>query len=679
MACQYATHVDYLIKLDIEASELTVRYCDTTLAEKLVFTKNGDKLTFCEATTERKQESTNLIAKYQVGDEVRELIFSVRSKGVTITSPEKLRLTGPSSFDENSRPMSLGEHDFFRSGYGTACSTLDDMLFDVKNDRALVVEGDCGKRFLYNYNTKSYDIDALLEGDVFIKLEQNIYEKLYDITYAPINKNATFKKPPVGWMTWYALKFTVTEENVLNNAKWLSENLGRYGVDTVWIDWEWCHDRGVADNLRPDAIRYPNGLKYVSDKIKEYGLVPSLWIGFSTERTENDYMREHPEIVLAVEPYWCGDYFFDFSHPTYMNEYLPMALKQVDDWGFVGVKFDTLAPGIRAMERHREKMYNPDKSSQKLFRELISKTREVLGKDRFMLSCCAVGDGEVLWTCDMFEAARIGADVFKWGEFVNNSVRRAMRYYPFHNVVFYNDPDCIIAREEFSNMEQLKSRAAFVSMLGLPVTLGDNLPELPEDRVEILRRSIPALDIHTMDLKRTIPRDVVVTSLVIDNQVHNYNLVSVFNTTDADVTETLRLDKLGIEAKDYVYYEYYSGSMQDVDSGVITANLKPFETKIYAIREKKAHPQIVSTNRHLTQGAIEITEMAWNDGERTLSFSADLVGNDRYTVTVRVPDGYQLKSQNGFDSAEEENGVLKLTVTAPLNESRSFQVVFNKK
>ena len=68
--------------------------------------------------------------------------------------------------------------------------------------------------------------------------------------------------------------------------------------------------------------------------------------------------------------------------------------------------------------------------------------------------------------------------------------------------------------------------------------------------------------------------------------------------------------------------------------------------------------------------------MAWNDEERTLSFSADLVGNDRYTVTVRVPDGYQLKSQNGFDSAEEENGVLKLTVTAPLNENRSFQVVF---
>lgn len=677
MSCQYATYADYWVKLDLDTSEITIRFGKKKLAEKLIFTKNGEKLCFSEAGTEWLQESNDLVAKYQVGEETRWVNLAVGDGGVTITAMEALRFSAVSGFGEGSRPMSLKSHDFFRSGYGTACSTLDDMLFEISSDSALVVAGDCGKRFLFNHATKTYDIEASVQGDVLIKWEENLYANRYTINYSPINKNATFKKPPVGWMTWYALMYEVNEERVLNNAKWLNENLNRYGVDTMWIDWEWCHDKGVADNLKPDAIRYPNGMKYVSDKIKECGLVPSLWIGFSTERTENDYMREHPEILLTDnDPFWCGNYFFDFSNPTYINEYLPTALKQVDDWGYEGVKFDTLAPGIRSHERNREKMYDPERTTKELYRDVIKKTREVLGKDRFILSCCAMNDSDILWACEMFEAARVGADVFNWNEFVNNSVKRTMRYYPFHNVVFYNDPDCIIAREEHSTMEQLKSRAAFVSMLGLPVTLGDDLPALPEERVEILKRSIPALDIYTMDFSRVLPRDVVVTNLMIDNEVQSYCLVSVFNTTEKDLTETICLEDLGIDSKSLLYYEYYSGVMRDVDNSVITATLKPFETKIYAIREKLIYPQIVSTNRHITQGAIEIKALGWDEEKRTLSLTADLVGQDAYTVSVRVPQGFAYASQSGFDAIAEENSLLKLTVTAAENETRTFEVCF---
>lgn len=676
MACQYATYTDYYVKLDLETSELLIRKGERILAEKLVFVKNGQKLCFCEAFTERAQKANVLTVKYQAGAEMRELTISVGNRGVVINSRETLGLKGKTTFGEGIRAMSTDQHDFFRSGYGIACTPLDDMLFDTQTDCGFVISGETGRRFRFNHETNVFEIDVLIQKEICIKFEENMYADRYDITYSPVNKNTTFKKPPVGWMTWYALQFDVTEERVLNNAKWLSENLNRYGVDTMWIDWEWCHDQGVAHNLKPDPNRYPNGMKYLADEIKKYGLVPSLWIGFSTERMETDYMKEHPEIVLAIDPYWCGDYFFDFSHPTYMNEYLPMALKQLDDWGFVGVKFDTLGPGIRAHERHRGKMYNPDLSSRRLFRDLIKKTREVLGKDRFMLSCCAVGDAEVLWTCDMFEAARIGADVFTWEEFVNNTVGRVMRYYPFHNVVFYNDPDCVIAREEHSTMEQLKSRAAFVSMLGLPVTLGDDMPALPEERVEIMRRSIPVLDIHTMDFCHTGKKDVVITNLTVDTDVQRYNLVSVFNTTDKDITETVYLDYLGIDTKEPIAYEYYSGVMQEVDSGIITSVLKPFETKIYAIREKTACPQIVSTNRHVTQGIIELKKDEWNESKRTLSLTAELVGQDLYTVSVRIPESYQFKEQKGFDDAEIESGILKLYVTVDENETRDFEIVF---
>ncbi len=676
MSFQYATYDDYMVKLDLTTAEISIRCGQVVLAEKLTFYKNGKKLCFTEADTDWLLTSNDLVAKYYEEDESRVLRLSVHQDGVTIKAIECLQMKGVCSFGADARPMSLEKHNFFRSAYGPAATTLDDMLFDMEKDAAFIMKGDCGKRFRFNHEEQVFEIDARINGEVSLFYEEEIYKRKYKINYKPISKDVTFKKPPVGWMTWYALTFDANEKTVMANVTWLEEHLNRYGVDTIWIDWEWYHDAGF-DTFHPDTTRYPKGMKQLSDDIRKHGLSPSLWVAFAREWEVNDYMREHPEIMLAIDQFWCGKYFFDYSNPTYLEDFLPKALRQVDEWGFEAVKFDTLAPGIRAQERFHQHMYNPEMTSKEAYRKVAEVTREVLGKDRYLLSCCAANDSDILWACDKFEAARVGADVFQWGEFIESAVKRVARYYPFHNVVFYNDADCVIAREEYSTIEQVKSRTAFISMLGLPVTLGDDMPTLSQDRVEIIKRSIPVLDIHTTDLNRTEFADVTITNLTVDTKLQRYNLVNVFNTTEEVVTETVCLDALGIDAKDLVYYEYYSGETQDVANGTITASLKPFETKIYAIREKTVHPQIISTNRHVTQGAIEIVALAWNDKARTLSFKADLVGEDLYTVSVRVPEGYTFAKQNGFDTAVCEDNILKLSVTVPENETRSFEVIFN--
>jgi len=675
MSFQYATYDDYMVKLDLTTAEISIRCGQVMLAEKLTFYKNGKKLCFTEADTDWLQTSNDLVAKYYEEDESRVLRLSVHQDGVTIKAAECLQMKGVCSLGADVRPMSLEKHDFFRSAYGPAATTLDDMLFDMEKDVAFIIKGDCGRRFRFNHEEQHFEINACINGEVSLFYEEEIYKRKYKINYKPINKDVTFKKPPVGWMTWYALTFDANEETVMANVTWLEEHLNRYGVDTIWIDWEWYHDAGF-DTFHPDTIRYPKGMKQLSDDIRKHGLSPSLWVAFAREWEVNDYMREHPEIMLTITPFWCGNYFFDYSNPTYLEDFLPKALRQVDEWGFEAVKFDTLAPGVCSHERFHQHMYNPELTSKEAFRKVAEVTREVLGKDRYLLSCRAANDSDILWACDKFEAARVGADVFQWGEFIDSAVKRVARYYPFHNVVFYNDADCVIARDEYSTIEQAKSRTAFISMLGLPVTLGDDLPALSEEKVEILRRSIPALDIHTADLERPEFRDVVITNLTIDTELQQYNLVNVFNTTEEAVTETVCLSSLGIDAENYLYYEYYSGETQDIENGVITANLDPFETKIYAIREQMAHPQIVSTNRHVTQGIIELKKDEWNEKERTLSLTADLVGQDLYTVSVRIPEEYQFNAQTGFDNVAVEGNILKLSVTSDKNETRDFEIVF---
>ena len=47
----------------------------------------------------------------------------------------------------------------------------------------------------------------------------------------------------------------------------------------------------------------------------------------------------------------------------------------------------------------------------------------------------------------------------------------------------------------------------------------------------------------------------------------------------------------------------------------------------YAIREKSDHPQLVSTNRHLSQGAADLETLAW-ENNLTLAGRSRVVAGD---------------------------------------------------
>ena len=408
-----------------------------------------------------------------------------------------------------------------------------------------------------------------------------------------------------------------------------------------------------VDTFNPDKEKYPNGLKYVSDKIREMGFIPSLWIGPTNETFETDYLKENPEVLLAKEQCWVGTYFYDITHPKFLNDFLPKALSMVDKWGYDAVKFDTLPICAERCEEYHERLYNSEITTYRAYRNMIEKTREILGKDRYILSCSGDKRSDVLWAADMFDAARIGLDIFKWEEFLQNCVYRAMEFYPLHNVVLYNDPDNVVVRSEFNTLNQAISRATFVSMLGMPVTFGDAFRDLDEKRVDILKRVIPPLDISPKDVSaRVDKRDVCVTNLFVNKKFEDYNVVSVFNTTDKKCEYTLDFEnELELDGEKYHIYDFWNDKYLGTASGKISLSLNACETRLLSVRSKKDIPQIISTNRHITQGAQEIEDMRFE--ENTLYIRANLVKNDKYKIAVYVPDIYSV-SDCGALKAEND-------------------------
>ena len=581
--------------------------------------------------------------------------FTVTPKGINtqfLCDPEaRLVISGKSIWGEDCFPMSSVENSSnLRAAIGPAATTADNLLFDRATDSALSFTGAERIRLKYDWECSRYNVTittGILAGEkkFLISSSKNIMAELFGIKYSPINKKSTFRKAPSGWMTWYSVGFDACEENVLENTKWQSENLLPYGADAIWIDWEWYHadyegkrDDGTSD-LVPDPKKYPNGLGFIADKIKEFGFTPCLWIGYTNSPSKNDYAKANPEIILAERTGWCGTYYYDFTNPKYLNEFLPMAIKQVKDWGYEAVKYDTLHDGILHHEEFHDKMYDPSLTTKEAFRNMVQKTRDLVGEDFYMLACSASRAG-VLWACDIFDASRVGGDIFEWEEFMKQGIMKIMYYYPLHNIVLYTDPDNVILGEKYNSFNQAASRIYFTSLLGLPMTFGDDLPKLPPERADLIKRCLPVMDIHPMDIKQhTHGGGVLTVELSVELPFESYTVLDLFNMEQEALDYELRLESdLYLDPGLYHIYDYTKKEYLGYTGEKLRVALEPCESRILAIREKLDRPQIVSTNRHVTQGAAEIKAMKWENN--TLSFSSELVKGDEYTVTLFVPEGY---------------------------------------
>ncbi len=680
----YVSYGEYFLDYNTKTFELKIGFGKTCITAHI---KSGIFENYKKSDIKYKLKNTKNIKTvvYKNGETSLTLIFEASARGIGIKKKGDAQIAGIFNFDSVSDVIAVRmskNSPVFRCSCGLGASKSDNALFDKNTDTAYVAEG-CTLGFDSKKNAYTIFCDTQLK----FRVEKDVYANKYHIKYAKINKNNTFgKNLPVGFMTWYAVKFDAGEKTVLENALFQKEHLKDFGANTVWVDWEWYHKGFDADSVRsdgvdtfnPDKEKYPNGLKYVSDKIREMGFIPSLWIGPTNETFETDYLKANPDVLLAKEQCWVGTYFYDITHPKFLNDFLPKALSMVDKWGYDAVKFDTLPICAERCEEYHERLYNSEITTYGAYRNMIAKTREILGKDRYILSCSGDKRSDVLWAADMFDAARIGLDIFKWEEFLQNCVYRTMEFYPLHNVVLYNDPDNVVVRSEFNTLNQAISRATFVSMLGMPVTFGDAFRDLDEKRVDILKRVIPPLDISPKDISaRVDKRDVCVTNLFVNKKFENYNVVSVFNTTDKKCEYTLDFEnELELDGEKYHIYDFWNDKYLGTASGKISLSLNACETRLLSVRPKKDIPQIISTNRHITQGAQEIEDMRFE--ENTLFVRANLVKNDEYKIAVYVPDIYRVSDCGALKAENDKKyGNVKYFRFVPKkNDCYEFKIKF---
>ena len=75
----------------------------------------------------------------------------------------------------------------------------------------------------------------------------------------------------------------------------------------------------------------------------------------------------------------------------------------------------------------------------------------------------------------------------------------------------------------------------------------------------------------------------------------------------------------------------------------IELRVLPESVTLLSIHEKKNIPQLISTDRHVLQGAIEINDIQWNETSNTLMGVSTGPVSTSHNVLVYIPEGINWK------------------------------------
>ena len=539
-------------------------------------------------------------------------------------------------------------------GIGAATSNLNNAIYDPGNDTAYIFKAD-GLSIAPTEDNATFLITC--QGPLTI----TVVEKYVSIHcgypwYAPMDRSV-FKRPLSGWCSWYYYYLTITEAELKKNTDWLAANLKQFGCDYVQLDDGWQgRGEGLGDNrdwFTTCERDFPSGMKHVADYIRDRGFKPGIWLNPFTQSDEklfNDnpdmFVRRDdgtgPGANLDIHPdglvyQWPGMYHIDNTSKK-GQEYLTKFTKMLcEEWGYDYLKIDGTSVCAMVHDQYRKNLENPSIDGERAYRKGLEIIKNVMGPQRYLLNCvCGCG-----WAgFGLSEGMRTGGDVDLSWEGLLNGISCTLDALFLNTIAFYTDPDVVCVREPLP-FEQAQLWATFVGITGQMLLSSDKMYELPEPRVELLRRIYPVADIRPMELYALDPNNMPqIFDLKVNLPIGKWDVVAAFNWGDKDTEYTISPQMLGLSEQDFICTDVWGGYIINNNNGEITLPVGAKSCRVVAYWPKLGRPQFVGTNRHLTQGADDITALSWDEKTLTLSGTSLVVGGDPYKVRVHVPDGY---------------------------------------
>ena len=105
----------------------------------------------------------------------------------------------------------------------------------------------------------------------------------------------------------------------------------------------------------------------------------------------------------------------------------------------------------------------------------------------------------------------------------------------------------------------------------------------------------------------------------------------------------------------------------------------PEEALVYSVREVLCRPQILSTNRHIMQGLMELHDICWKDG--VLSGLADVIGGEDFKIVIACngsePRELEVEGASGELIKGDDNALAEIVLISQTNKRVRWLLHFN--
>lgn len=143
-----------------------------------------------------------------------------------------------------------------------------------------------------------------------------------------------------------------------------------------------------------------------------------------------------------------------------------------------------------------------------------------------------------------------------------------------------------------------------------------------------------------------------------------------------ELSESMDDGGLGLDkTKQYHFYDFWNQHYIGKISGnsTLTQKLRAGETRVMAVHALQPNPQFISTNRHIMQGYVDMTQYpVWDSKKKQLTGTSKVIGGEPYKIIVAM---------NGMNPGQcsvstgtvtvipivENNGLVEVIINNPVN------------
>ncbi len=592
---------------------------------------------------------------------------------------------------------------YVRNSVGLSRNLRNNAVYDRRWDWVLLGPADGGTHIKPMRQEKQQRVFSWESRGASIELvfRPRFYQKHKGFNYYEPWTYKVWKGSVTGYCTWWSYRGNFTQETLdAMLAVFVEKHLPDFGYDYMQFDNCYQHGNGSApwNWLNWNKKKYPGGWKYAMKAIRDAGMKPGIWVHRVHRPSDpgvKDIIEKHPDWFVPGadgKPHhqrgFCSLNTLNTEAVDTMIRALYRGLKE-QGWDYV--KIDGTGDLLRAYQNKAcaEFFKNNPTTPEQSLRKWDEVAREELGPDVYVLACHTVGNARCV--IGLVDGGRLSNDGFQ--------PRTLAQYNFLEGVVWRGDPDhCDVMgtwlMDEDAQMPVFGAEApvpvrtivrpAICAMAGAVLMVSDKVEVYQDDRnLEGMKRSAPVLFTAPGQLYDCGRRTVPWWLQEIDRPFDHWSVLARIQWGEKEKSkhvyhfkgvpqQEITFADLGLPAdREYLVFEFWNQKYLGKFKSSFTAPAMDASTgmDVFAIREARPHPWVLSTTRHISQGGVSLLDVKWDGGGKVLSGKSAVVVGDPYVMTIYLPEGFRLKAAEADgEKVETQNlghtGTVRMTPSA---------------